>query len=84
LLSEDQQALMILGRVIREAREQRGLSVEELALATGVTPGQIESLEAGQHDPPYHLILIVANALSVRLSAIAKRTEELERQDESQ
>jgi transcriptional regulator with XRE-family HTH domain len=84
LLSEDERALLILGRVLREAREQHGLSADDLAAATGIAHERISALEAGQLDPPYDVMAALADALGVRLGFITKRAEELGRQDEPQ
>lgn len=69
--------LALLGRAIRELREQRRLSQSELAAASGVDARRIPDLEAGQHDPDWLQLLAVAKALGVRPVALVTRAEEL-------
>jgi transcriptional regulator with XRE-family HTH domain len=66
-----------LGAAIREVREQRGLSVGELAGAAGVAWARVEALEAGRLDPDLELLMGVADAVGVRLSAFVVRAGEL-------
>ncbi len=57
-----------LGKRIRELREQRGLSRQELAEATGLSAVYLKKLEAGDRESPSLPALEkIARALRVRL-----------------
>jgi len=79
--ASDKNALRAFGAAVNELRTERNMSVSELATAAGTTTKRIERLEAGQLDPPFDLMLAVADALSVRVSTIifrASRHEQCE------
>lgn len=69
--------LVLLGRAVRRLREQRGISVEELAGATGTHRKRLEALESGRLDPGYGLLLAVAEGLSTQPSALVTLAEQL-------
>jgi transcriptional regulator with XRE-family HTH domain len=73
----DPQDLLVLGRAIREIRQERGASAEDLATAADVALAQIRALEAGDVDPTYELLLALGEALGVRPSAFVTRAEAL-------
>ncbi|HEX5853924.1 MAG TPA: helix-turn-helix transcriptional regulator, partial [Solirubrobacteraceae bacterium] len=66
-----------LGRAIRRMREQRGISAEVLATATGISRQRIDSLERGRLDPTYELLLALTQGLGVQLSALVRAAEQL-------
>lgn len=70
--------LRVLGRAIREAREQRGVSLEALAAASGIARGELAAIEAGRLDPGYRRLRRVAAGLGVRPLALMLRVEELD------
>lgn len=70
--------LLLLGKAIAQIRAERGLSVGELAAATGVEIARVQALEAGQLDPDYELQLALAEGLGVQPSALVIRAEELQ------
>jgi transcriptional regulator with XRE-family HTH domain len=43
--------LVTFGRAVRQARQERGLSVEALAAAVGIADGELEAIEAGALGP---------------------------------
>lgn len=47
-LNKDPKAWQRLGRALREARERRGTSQEELATEAGVSKGAVQAVEAGR------------------------------------
>jgi transcriptional regulator with XRE-family HTH domain len=69
--------LALLGRAVRELREQRRLSQAQLAAATGVPQRRIGALEAGRLDPDYVLLVALARALGVRPVTLVIRAEGL-------
>jgi transcriptional regulator with XRE-family HTH domain len=58
-------------------REQRGISADELADATGMHRRGIDALEAGHLDPTYELLLALADGLGVEPSALVIFAEQL-------
>jgi len=56
-----------IGEKIRQVRENKGMSVEELAEASQNRVELIESLENGSHIPSLTPLFKIANALGVRL-----------------
>ena len=69
--------LLILGRAVKLMREQRGMSVDELADASGVLRERIGAVEAGQLDPTYELLLKIADGLGIQPSALVTLAEQL-------
>ena len=69
--------LLILGRAVKLMREQRGMSVDELANASGVLRERIGAVEAGQLDPTYELLLKIADGLGIQPSALVTLAEQL-------
>jgi transcriptional regulator with XRE-family HTH domain len=70
--------LLILGRAVKLMREQRGMSADELADASGVLRERIGALEAGQLDPTYELLLEIADGLGTQPSALVILAERLD------
>lgn len=58
------------GKAIRQVREMRGLSMEELAQIVGVTDGAISQWETGRFSPRQHHQVAVARALDVPWSTL--------------
>jgi transcriptional regulator with XRE-family HTH domain len=57
-----------LDQVIRELREQKGLTQEQLAFKAKVTPGYVAQLELGiRKNPSLDVVRRLARALGVRL-----------------
>jgi transcriptional regulator with XRE-family HTH domain len=59
-------------------REQRGMSVDELAGAIDVHRRRINALETGLLDPTYELLLAVAKGLGIQPSALVMLAEEFD------
>jgi transcriptional regulator with XRE-family HTH domain len=69
--------LLVLGRAVRRMREQRGMSADDLAGATGMGLERIEALETGHLDPTYELLLALAEGLGIQPSALVTVAEQL-------
>jgi transcriptional regulator with XRE-family HTH domain len=80
--TEERDQLIALGTAVRTFREQRTLNVSALAASVGVEPTAILALEAGRLDPPYDLLLSLADALDLHPAALILRVEELGRTTE--
>ena len=60
-----------LDQVIRELREKKGLTQEELAFKAKVTPGYVAQLELGiRKNPSLDVVRRLAHALGVRLAEL--------------
>jgi len=66
---------LVLGKVIRELREERKLTQEAVAHAAGVHPTWVSRLESGTLNPSWGMVSRVASALGVEVSELAKRAE---------
>jgi transcriptional regulator with XRE-family HTH domain len=73
--------LLLLGRALRQLREQRRLSQSELAATASVEEGRIKALESGQLDPDYELLLALTEGLGTRPAALVLRAEALAKED---
>jgi transcriptional regulator with XRE-family HTH domain len=74
---QQEQNLAILGQAIRQVRERQDVTASELAAATGVERKQIDALEAGQLDPTYELLLVLARGLGIRPSVFIVCAEDI-------
>jgi transcriptional regulator with XRE-family HTH domain len=63
------------GNVLREARQAKGLSQEQLAEAAGLDRSFISLVERGIQSPNIVVLLKVADVLGVRASELIARTE---------
>ena len=61
-----------LARAIRELREKRGLSQEDLAHEAGITTSTLSTIERGQSNPTWGTVKGIAQGLGVSLSELAK------------
>jgi transcriptional regulator with XRE-family HTH domain len=60
-----------LDQIIRELREKKGLTQEELAFKAKVTPGYVAQLELGlRKNPSLDVVRRLARALGVRLAEL--------------
>jgi transcriptional regulator with XRE-family HTH domain len=71
------QERLLLGQAIGQIRSERGLTVGDLADATGTGQTLIRAVEGGRHDPTFELLIALAGGLGVRPSAFVIRAEEL-------
>jgi transcriptional regulator with XRE-family HTH domain len=55
-------ALAEVGPHLKRARAQRGITLTELAAATGISKSTLSRLEAGQRRPSLELLLPIAQA----------------------
>ncbi len=59
-----------IGHHIRAVREQRGATQQDLADAAGLTRTSITNVEASRQRTPIHVLLAIAQALDVPLTAL--------------
>jgi transcriptional regulator with XRE-family HTH domain len=62
-----------IGARVRALRRERGLTIEQIAAATGLTKGFISQLERDRTQPSLSSIARICDALGVRLSHIFER-----------
>lgn len=63
----------IIGVRVRQIREQRGYTIEQVAEATGHEPRQIANVERGVSTLPLHELELVASAIGARLDELIDR-----------
>lgn len=56
--------------MVRAVREQKGMSVAELAVAAGFKRRRLVRIEGGELDPRYDGLITLADALGVPAAAI--------------
>jgi transcriptional regulator with XRE-family HTH domain len=64
-----------LGMAIKELRETRGLTQEELASRAGMTFGTVSRLESAKSAPAWATVMQIIDALGVSLSELARAVE---------
>lgn len=65
----------ILGANLRRLRIRRGLSLERLARASGVSRAMLGQIELGQSTPTINVVWKIARSLSVPFSALLSHSE---------
>jgi transcriptional regulator with XRE-family HTH domain len=68
-----------LGRAIRQLREQRGLTQEELATHAGMTFGTVSRLESAKSAPAWATVRALVETLDASLIDLARVIEAQER-----
>ena len=69
------QALAEVGPRLRQAREQRGVTLTELSEATGISKSTLSRLESGQRKPSLELLLPIAQAHRIPLDELVAAPE---------
>lgn len=64
-----------VGRVIADARKNRGLSQEQLAQKSDLHRTYISLLERGIKSPSVHSLILIAEALGVRAARLLESVE---------
>ena len=68
-----------LGRAIRQLREQRGLTQEELATHAGMTFGTVSRLESAKSAPAWATVRALIETLGVSFSELGVAVDAQER-----
>lgn len=58
------------GRRLKSLRRQRGMTQEELAVASGLSVSFIRSIEQGVHAPSFESMEAIASALDVEVKSL--------------
>lgn len=69
--------LSIIGKVIRQLREEKNISVEELSQRTGITPEKLNEIENIRAYPSLGMLIKVSRALGSRLGTILDGQEKV-------
>jgi transcriptional regulator with XRE-family HTH domain len=70
----DQDLAPVVGKNLRRLRVQRGLSLERLAKASGVSRAMLGQIELGQSAPTINVLWKIARALDLPFSALISST----------
>jgi transcriptional regulator with XRE-family HTH domain len=70
-----------LGSAIRGLRLQRGLSIETLAGTAGIHTTYLSGIERGRSNPTWRIVGLLADALGVEISELARQAEQLARSE---
>lgn len=62
----------MIGKFVRELREEQGLSINQLAKLSGVQPSVLYYIENENRDPRLSTLCKLANALGVSISYFEK------------
>jgi transcriptional regulator with XRE-family HTH domain len=73
----NREPLVRFGQEVRRRRELRGMSLEVLAHASGLTPNYIGSIETGRRDPSLSSVLLLARGLDVMAGELLGDTPSL-------
>lgn len=68
--SEPPKAAKLLARNLHRLREERGLTIDDLARLTGIAGRRIEAIEAGSVHAHLDEVSLVALGLGVRIAAL--------------
>jgi len=61
---------------IRQVREEKGLSVEDLSSRTGLSKGLLSDIEAGEIQPPLGAVIKIAKALDMHMGFLLSGKED--------
>lgn len=68
----------VLAAVLRQLRDERGDTQEDVAFASGLKPGTVSRIETGLMNPSWLVVRRVADALEVSLVELAEAVERSE------
>ena len=66
-----------LGEAIRQLRQKRGITQEDLAHKSGITTGTLSLIERGHANPTWATVQEIATALDAPVSRLASLAERL-------
>jgi len=68
-----------LGEAIRQLRQKRGITQEDLAHAAEITTGTLSLIERGHANPTWGTIKAVATALGVSMGEVGRLADRVDR-----
>lgn len=75
------EALIALGRALRELREQKGLKQIELGTAAGATESQVSDIERAKNNPGWVLIARLLDGMGATVGDLADAYARAERDE---
>jgi transcriptional regulator with XRE-family HTH domain len=76
-MPERTRSALAFGRVLRELRTHKGLSINDIAQHAGVSARRITRMEQGKREPNLVLLFRIAGALGVGPSELVARVDRL-------
>lgn len=67
-----------LGKAIRQLREERGMTQEDLAQEAGITVGHMSMIERGHSNPTWATVKAIETALNSTLIKLVSLVEKFE------
>ncbi len=67
-----------LATAIRQLREDRGITQEDLAHEAGITTGTLSKIERGLANPSWTTVERIAGALGLKVAHLARTAESLD------
>lgn len=67
----------MIGALLRQAREERGLSVEQLAEQSGLTSETVTSYELGYETPPLHQLSVMAGVVNQNIDYFLESSSQI-------
>ncbi|MGB0722581.1 MAG: helix-turn-helix domain-containing protein [Gammaproteobacteria bacterium] len=67
---------VVFGQVLRQARKEKQISQERLALEADVDRSYISKLETGGYQPSLSMLFALAGVLEIKPSELVERVEE--------
>ncbi len=68
-----------LGEAIRQLRQKRGMTQEDLAHGAGITTGTLSLIERGHANPTWGTVGGIAAALGVSMGELGRRADKSEK-----
>ena len=67
--------LAAIGHRIRKARTERGMTLQAIAAASGLSPSMLSLVERGRASPSIGSLIVIANALGITMSELVSTAE---------
>lgn len=67
--------LAAIGHRIRKARTERGMTLQAIAEASGLSPSMLSLVERGRASPSIGSLIVIANALGITMSELVSTEE---------
>jgi transcriptional regulator with XRE-family HTH domain len=66
-----------LGEAVRQLRQKRGMTQEDLAHGAGITTGTLSLIERGHANPTWGTVKGIAHALGITMGDLGRLTDKL-------
>ena len=63
--------LAIIGRIIRQLREENGISLEELSARAGISTEKLDKIEKNETNASLGVLIRISRALGAKVGALA-------------